>query len=128
MKIKMHKEYKKIFTICDVERAKEIINELKDDGMTTKEWAEMAVREAIKDKDDFFERIIEATAETAKNCRTWNAYNNDSCDIDVWIEATAETAFGFVKIGAYLTDIWQTGAVDYANHMYIRYYREVKTA
>lgn len=45
--------------------------------------------------------------------------------MDVWVEATAKTYFGFVEVGAYLSDIWNTGAVKYTEHMYIKYYKAV---
>ena len=46
--------------------------------------------------------------------------------MDIWISAIAKTGLGFIVIGAYLSDIWQTGAERYADNMYIKYYTEDK--
>ena len=125
MRVKLEKNYKDHYTISDLERAKAIIALEKEDEMTIKEWTEYAVREALKGKDDYFVEILKAEARTAKNCRAWNLYNEESQDMDIWLKATAETDKGFIKIGAYLSDIWQTGAIDYTDKMFIQYFKEV---
>ena len=81
--------------------------------------------EAAKAYDDYSVEIIKADATTAKNYRAWNLYGDESQDMDVWVEATAKTGKGFIEVGAYLSDIWQTGAVDYTHHMYTKYYKAV---
>lgn len=129
MKVKLEKRYKEFYTINDLERAKEIIKQEKeDDDETAKGWAEYAINEALKGTWDYCMEILKAEAHTAKNCRVWNAYNDHSGDMDVVIEATAETQRGFIKVVAYLSDIWQTGANDYRNDMYVRYYKEESIA
>ena len=123
MKVKLQNEWKSLYTIEDLKRAKAIIkSEKEDDNETAAEWAEYAVNEALKDKSDYLLRIIEAKAETARNCRVWNAYSDESANMDIWIEATAKTTKGYIEIGAYLSDIWQSGAVEYRQHMYIQCY------
>ena len=113
--------YKDYFTLSDLDRAKEVIAYEKDyDCETAKTWAECAINEA---HFGCIEKIFEASAEIAKNCRAWNAYTDNSGDMDVWITATAKTSEGFIEIGAYLTDIWQTGAVEYRHHMYVKTYK-----
>ncbi len=130
MKVSLEKDYKKFYTIEDLERAKMVIASEKEDEETVKGWAEYAAREALKGTRDYLAEVIKAEARTAKNCRVWNAYGASaefsSEDMDVWIDFTAETDYGFIKGGAYLSDIWQTGAVEYKHHMYIRYYTEAK--
>lgn len=120
------KDYKKYMTIAEVEAAKAIIAEQREEEETTAGWAEYAVREALKDTGDYLERVIEAKAEINGNCRVWNAYNPDSGKLDIWIDATARTEKGFIIIGAYLSDIWQSGATPYKQHMWIRYFPEQK--
>lgn len=132
MKVKLHKDYKEFFTIRDLEIAKAIIaNEKTEDEWTAAEWAEYAVSEALKGKSDYLVEVMKAEAVTAKNCRVWNAYpigdvnDGNSHDIDVWIDATAKTAHGFIVVGAYLSDIWGTCSGEsptYQNHEYIEYY------
>lgn len=122
MKVKLAKEYRRYYTLDDLARAKTVISQMKDDEWSPKEYAEMAVREALAKTEDFLIEVIKADAHTARNARAWNAYSNDSEDMDVLINATAETYYGFIVITAYLTDIWQTGAKSYRGHMYVRYY------
>ena len=122
MKVKLEEGYKDKYTISDLERAKRVINYEKEDDETAKGWAEIAIREALKNSDDFLARVLEASAETARNGRIWNAYDDDSGNMDVWITAIAKTFDGFIEVSAYLSDIWETGAKDYRDQMYIKRY------
>lgn len=124
MKVKLQDKYKDFYTIRDLERAKEVIKYEKDDDYTAKDWAAFAVNEALKDKSDSLKEVLVASAYTAKNCRAFDNYFEKSEDMDVIIEATAETYHGFIKISAYLTDIWQAGAEDFRQHMYVQYFTE----
>lgn len=125
MKVTLEKEYRSRYTLEDIDAAKIVIAAEKDDGEKPAGWLEYAVNEYLKNKNDYLVRIIEAKAETARNCRAWNLYGTgESKDMDVWISGIAKTADGFLEIGAYLSDIWQTGAVDYRHHMYATYYTE----
>ena len=127
MRVKLEKNYKDFYTMSDLDRAKAIIAYEKDDEMSAKEWTEYAVREALKDDPhNFFVETLKAEAHTAKNYRAWNRYNDESADMDVWINAIAETSKGFIKVGFYLSDAWETGATPYKHHMYIVNYSEEK--
>ena len=129
MRVTMPENWKSIFTMDKVEIARRIIKqERENDDETPKGWAEYAIREALKDSGDYLREILTAKAEIAGNCRVWNAYFEGSEQMDVWISAVARTADGFIEAHAYLSDIWQTGAVPYKEHMYIRYFREAKLA
>ena len=126
MKVTLEKNYRKYYTLEDLDRAKRVIAAEKEDESTVKEWAEMAIREALKNDDgiatDYIVRILYAEAHTAKNHRVWNLWGDDleTENMDVWIEFAAELENGFIKGGAYVSDIWQTGGTDYREHMYIR--------
>lgn len=127
MKVTLAKEYRKFYTLNELDIAKEIISCAKEDGATAKEYAEIAVREALRGKDDYIEEILKATAETAKNCKVWDRYFDGSESMDIYINATAETSKGFIKIGTYLSDIWVIdGAANIQERMYIKYYTEDK--
>ena len=126
MLVKLQERYKDFYTVSDLERARAVIRMMREDEEVVAGYAEYAVHEALKGKDDFLRRILKATAHTAKNRRVWDAYDNGSEDMDVWIDAIAETAFGFIKVGAYLSDIWQAGAVPFVQYMYVHYYTEEK--
>lgn len=125
MLVKLEERYKEFYTLCDLERAKAIIKMEKEDTETARGWASYAVDEALRGTDDYSREVIQATAHTAQNCRAWDEYGEGSAHMDVWIDAIARTQKGFVEVGAYLSDIWQSGAVRYKEHMYIRYFREV---
>ena len=121
MKVTLEKDYRKYYTLDDLDRAKAVIKAEKEDEMSAKDWAEYAAREALRGEEASLVEVIRAEATTAKNCNAWNRYGDDSADMDVWISFVAETTVGFVKGGAYLSDIWDTGAVEYKQHMYIRW-------
>lgn len=126
MKVTLEKEYKSRYTLTDIEAAKAVIKyEKENDDETVKGWTEYAVREALRDGNDYLVQVIEASAETARNCRAWNAYGEGTGCMDVWIRGTARTCDGFIEIGAYLTDIWTTGAERYKEHMYIEKFERV---
>ena len=122
MKVTLEKDYRRYYTLEDLDRAKAVIKaEKEDDAYTAKDWAEFAAREALRNEDEYLREVIRAEAHTAKNCRVWGAYTDDSADMDVYISFLAETSEGFIEGGAYLTDIWQSEAeTRYKNYMYIR--------
>lgn len=127
MKVKLEDGYKDYYTLSDLEKAKAVIKFMKDDESSVKEYAEYALNEALRDADIYSMGIITAEASTAKNSRgrAWDAYGEDTGSMDVWVEALAKTNEGYIEIGAYLTDIWQTGDDHYSNNMFIRRFKEV---
>ena len=130
MKVTMQKDYRKYYTLEDVDRAKAVIAYEREDEMKITDYAAYAVNEALKTEDriyaDYLREVIKTEAHTAKNCRVWQLYGEETGDMDVWVEATAKTADGFIEVGAYLSDIWQTGATPYKQHMYIQYYKRAE--
>lgn len=128
MKVVLEENYKHLYTIEDLEHAKAVIKYEKEDESTIKSWAVYAANEIGKKYGDYTteSNILQASAHTARNCRLWNGYGDDTGDMDVWVEFTAWTGYRFIKGGAYLSDIWQTGAVDYTYHMYYTVYEAVK--
>lgn len=126
MKVILEKNYRKYYTLEDLDRARRVIAAEKETDCTPKEYAEMAIREALKNDDgiadDWIVEIFKAEAHTAKNHRAWNLWGDslETETMDVWIEFAAELEQGYIKGGAYLSDIWQTGGTDYREHIYIR--------
>ncbi len=101
--------------------------EKENDEWTVQEWAKMAARLVF---DDNGAKVIEATARIAKNQRVWDAFDEETRDIDVWIEFTAFSEYrsSFIIAGVYLTDLWQLtkdNADEIKSHMYIRRFEEV---
>ena len=128
MKVRLEDNYKDIYTISDFERAKLIISIAKDDGASVKEYALTMLSEALKDENDSVKEILKAEATTCRNNRVWNLYgdyDSSTYNMDIWINAVAETYCGFIKVGACLSDIWQIGADEVRQHMFIRRFKEV---
>ena len=124
MKVTFEENYKNLYSVNEVEAAKIVIKyERENDSESAKDWAEYAVKEALKDRDDHLDRVLEATAETCRRCGWENNYGEGSGCMDVWIKAIARTFRGYIEVGAYLSDIWNTGAVDYRSRMYVDYTR-----
>ena len=96
MKVTLEKNYRKYYTLEDLDRARKVIAAEKETDCTPKEYAEMAIREALKNDDgiadDWIVEIFKAEAHTAKNCRVWNLWGDDleTENMDVWIEFAAE--------------------------------------
>lgn len=126
MKVKLEARYKDLYTISEYEAAKRVIKAVAEDMSTVMEWAEYAAREAVRDTDDCISEVLLADAHTALNARVYDAIAEDTGHMDVLVHGLARTFDGFVEFSAYLTDIWQTGAVDYRQHMYVRRFQEVR--
>lgn len=124
MKVTLEKDYRRLYTLEDLDEAKQVIKHLKDYDETARSAAESAAQHILWQRGgDFLDRIVEATAETAKNRRVWNWYGDNTGEFDVWIQFIARTGKGFLEGGAYLTDIWSLdGETDFTPHMWINHY------
>lgn len=126
MKVKLEEKYRQFYTLDDLDRAKAVIAYMKEDESTPADYAAYAAEHiASRRHKDNLDRIMEASAHTARNCRAWNNYGDDTQDMDVWIEFIAKTYGGFIIGGAYLTDIWAICSDDdLTGHMYETYYKK----
>lgn len=126
MKIEITEASKIIITLLDLPKVTQIIDMFAErDDEKENEMLDLANFLA----DGHQCEIWQGTAEIAKNNRVWDAYDEGSRDLDVWIDITMRTSDAFFEAGAYVTDIWQIGSVDASelrNRMYIREFREVK--
>lgn len=126
MKVRISDESKKIITIEQMPAARKVIEAMKEDEWTAKDYAAMAARiasgcNAVK--------VLEASAEIAANCRAWDEFAEGSGKFDVWVEFTAFTDNGFVMGGAYITDLWSSSDDNLGetlDHMYVRKFVEAK--
>ena len=123
MNVKLEKDYRKYYTLEEFDMAKAVIAYEKEyDEESPKGWAEYAAMEVLKGEDEYLIEVLSAEATTARNSRnTWDRFCEGSGQMDVWISFLAETTKGFIRGGAYLSDIWDTGATEYKKHMYIRW-------
>ena len=124
MKVTLEKDHRKWYTLEDLDRAKMVIAFEKEDEMTIKDWAQYAVNEALRyNRRGYCNEVLKAEAHTAKNCRAHDLYGDGTGNMDVYLDIVAETSDGFVKVGAYLSDIWAVdGNTPYYKHYFIRYY------
>lgn len=128
MKVNLTAEMKKFITVAEMPAVKKVMQyEKENDEWIVQEWAKMAARLVF---DDNGAKVIEATARIAKNQRVWDAFDEETKDIDVWIEFTAFSEYrsSFIIAGVYLTDLWQltkNNADEIKSHMYIRRFEEV---
>lgn len=129
MKVKLTQKAKKHIAVAEMPVVREIITDLKEDESTVEDYAEMAI-DAAYDGNAYNIEVLKSSASIAKNCRAWNAYNNRSETLDVWIEAMVYVnGDEFIIIGAYLSDIWMITSdnrKEIAGHMYIRRFKEEK--
>ena len=128
MKVNFTAEMRKYIAFAEMPAVKKVMQyEKENDEWTVQEWAKMAARLVF---DDNGAKVIEATARIAKNQRVWDAFDEETRDIDVWIEFTAFSEYrsSFIIAGVYLTDLWQLtkdNADEIKSHMYIRRFEEV---
>lgn len=129
MKVTLTAEMKKIITVSEMPAVNKVIRCAKEDGMTVKEYAEMAARIASGNNSV---KVLEASAEIAGNCRINDWYDNGSANFDIWVNFTAIIDDGFGGIimgGAYVTDIHASTGDNHEelrSHMYLRKFTETK--
>ena len=124
MKVQFTNETKKFVTVAEMPAVRKVISTMKEDGMTAKDYAEMAAQVASACNAV---KVLEASAEIAGNCRVWNAIAEGTERFDVWVKFTAFTGDGFVMGGAYITDLWTLAAdnrEDILSHMYIQRFKK----
>ena len=125
MKVQFTADVKRVVTVAEMPAVRKVIEYEKDDEWTAKEWAKMAA-EIVCPRSSV--KVLEASAEIAKNCRVWDTYADGSADFDVWIRFTAFAGDSFVMGGAYLSDLWAASAdnrEETVKHMYVRRFEEV---
>lgn len=126
-KISFPDEYKRMFTLSDLESCKKLKESIKnDDDKIDLSWEAAMAAVIASDNHVGDGQILAGNAVFAKNSRIYEHYCEGSGTMDVWIEVKAfDSCYGFYDIGAYLSDIWQH---TYENieatkqHMYIKHY------
>lgn len=126
MKIKFTAEQKRFITVAELPEVKKIIADMKEDtGL--KDYAGIAARIASRSNGA---EILKADAEIARNERVLNYYSDESGRLDIWLTVYAFDSYkGFYKIGAYLSDIWESTGdnnEELRQYMYIREFTEKK--
>lgn len=127
MKVNFTAEMRKYIAFAEMPAVKKAMEYAKEDAYSAKDWAKVATRIVF---DDNGAKVIEATARIAKNQRVWDAFDEETRHIDIWVEFTAFSEYrsSFIIAGVYLTDLWQLtkdNADEIKSHMYIRQFKEV---
>ena len=125
MKVQFTDYMKHIVTVAEMPAVRKVIETEKDDEWTAKEWAKMAAELVFPHSRV---KVLEASAEIAKNYRVCDAYDENSADFDVWVKFTAFADGSFVMGGVYLTDLWAASAdnrEETIKHMHVRRFEEV---
>ena len=115
-KIQFPEEFKRIFTLEELDICKKIAYDMKenaDNGKIDFDWeVAMAVYAGSGHKVSD-SNVIFAKAEFAKNNRIYDYYYNESKTVDIYFTIYAYSEYyGFYDIRAYLSDIWQYSSVD----------------
>lgn len=134
MKVNITKESGRWMTVDELPYAKKIVQDMKDDAWSAKEYAEMAARAVLsapRYNDDSVRDVLSASAEICRdNYIPYEQFGEGCGRLGVWIVATVETWDGFLKIHCLLSDIWMLGTNEardaLINHSWIRYYTEQK--
>ena len=127
MKVNFTAEMRKYIAFAEMPAVKKVMEYAKEEAYSAKDWAKVATRIVF---DDNGAKVIEATARIAKNQRIWDAFDEETRHIDIWVEFTAFSEYrsSFIIAGVYLTDLWNLtsdNAAEIKSRMYIRQFKEV---
>ena len=127
MKVNFTAEMRKYIAFAEMPAVKKVMEYAKEEAYSAKDWAKVATRIVF---DDNGAKVIEATARIAKNQRVWDAFDEETRHIDIWVEFTAFSEYrsSFIIAGVYLTDLWNLtsdNAAEIKSRMYIRQFKEV---
>ena len=108
LKIRMPRDYKKYFTLEELEQMNQVRTHIKEwgDSPTAEEWLRMAAFDIIRWENDHIVEVLKAEAKFARNCRVWNVYGEATGNMDIWITGVVQCWDQVLEIGCYMTDIW----------------------
>lgn len=113
MKVTLSKDYRKLFTLEEMDIARKLIREMKDDEMPAREYADVAVNYILNhhlpSTGGYFDELLKASFEITRNGFRWEAYADGYRDIDIWFTGVAKTSRGYLEFGIYMTDVWSIG-------------------
>ena len=114
MKVTLPKDYRSRFTLEDMEIARKIIREIKDDESKPAEYAEIVVNYIMSNYYDAgyygcCDRILEVAVEISRNGYRWEPYGEGYKDLDMWMTGVAKLTSGYLEFGMYMSDIWTIG-------------------
>lgn len=127
IKIKITPDSKRVLTLEEMPTVKEILSDFQENPDSLGEFElGVAARIAARQNGNF--SYYDVQAEISKNARVWNAYNDHSGKLDIWITFKAfDPCYGFYVIGCYLSDIWSStgeNGEEIRERMFVREYKE----
>lgn len=128
MIVKITNDAKKWLTVYELEQAKIIIQQFKEDDSMA-DLCQIAARVAGGAINSF--EILRSSAEIARNERIQDMYHENSGKLDVWIRCYAFSPYaGFYVIGAYYSDLIQYDGTEETaerirSNMHIREFKEI---
>lgn len=107
MKVTVSEGMKRVITLSEMPRVKEIQRACREDEASAKDYADIAIHIVCGYGRQV--TILSASAEICKNSRVMNRVTADSSDFDIWIEAKAYDSLNdtFLTLSACLSDIWE---------------------
>lgn len=106
MKVSISKRTKDCIYASQLDAAKIVSMSCKDDAFSAMQYAEIAASLLL---DDNSVKIFRAEAYVMPNNRIYDQFgspNDETGNLDVWIDFSAKSWNTFIEGGAYLTDIW----------------------
>ena len=126
MKVQFTDDMKRFVTVAEMPAVRKVIKSERNDEWTAQEWAKLAAGIVCPHNSV---KVLEVSAEIAKNSRVSDAYDNGTADVDVWIRFIAFADDSFVVGGVYhLSDLWAASAnnrEETISHMHVRQFKEV---
>ena len=123
MKIRITENTKKQFYMSEMNCI-----EIAEKTMEESNWITKDDIQTFANLVGFNVTVLKAEAEYAKNNRVYDRFGEGSEHTDVWVSFTGYNGWNtFYIAGAYLSDIWEIGAVDcdeLKKRMYIRVFKE----
>lgn len=113
MKVTLPKDYRSLFTLEEMDIARKLIREMKDDELPAKEYADVAVNYILSrflpSTGGYFEELLKSNFEITKNGYGWEQYGKGYRNLDIWFSGVAKTSRGYLEFGIYMTDVWSIG-------------------
>ena len=120
MKTTLPKNYRERFTLEELDIAKTIIADMKEDTSKPAEYARAAL---INFANDNGVEIVQASAEIGRNCFvSFNRYSEGTRDFDVYIHFVGRSQSAYYDGFVPLSEIWDImpGECNFSRNAYIR--------
>lgn len=113
MKVTLPKDYRSLFTLEEMDIARKLIREMKDDELPAREYADIAVNYILSrflpSTGGYFDELLKSNFEITKNGYGWEQYGKGYRNLDIWFSGVAKTSRGYLEFGVYMTDVWSIG-------------------